>query len=54
MKETKSLVMTRVSLITSFTDIIRALIKKMVTLITDKVLCIVCNKEEPIPKISKF
>jgi len=37
----------KVSLITSFTNIIRALIKKMVMLITDKALCVVCNKGGP-------
>jgi len=43
--------MTRVSLITSFVDIISALIEEIVTLTIDKALCVVCNKGEHIPKV---
>ena len=44
LEEAELFVMTRVSLITSFADIISALVEKMVTSTTDKALCVVCNK----------
>ena len=44
LKEAELFVMTRVSSITSFADIISALVEKMVTSTTDKALCVVCNK----------
>jgi len=44
LEEAELFVMTRVSLIISFADIISALVKKMVMLTTDKALCVVCNE----------
>jgi len=52
LEEAELLVMTRVSSITSFADIISVLVKEMVTLTTDKVLCIVCNEGGCTPKVS--
>jgi len=44
LEEAELLVMTRVSLIISFADIISALAEEMVTSTTDKALCVVCNE----------
>jgi len=44
LEEAELFVMTRVSLITSFADIISILVEEMVMLTTDKALCIVYNK----------
>ena len=52
LEEAELFVMTRVSLITSFTDIISALVEEMVTLTTDKALCVVCNERRCIPRVS--
>ena len=52
LEEAELFIMTRVFLITSFADIISALIEEMVTSTTDKALCVVCNEEGHIPRIS--
>ena len=52
LEEAELFVMTRVFLITSFADIISALIEEMVTLTTDKALCVVCNEGGHIPRVS--
>ena len=52
LKETELFVVTRVSLITSFTDIISILVEEIVMLITDKALCVVCNERRCIPRVS--
>ena len=44
LEEAELFVMTRVSSITSFADIISTLVEEMVTSTTDKALCVVCNK----------
>ena len=52
LEEAELFVMTRVFLITSFADIISALIEEMVTSTTDKALCVVCNEGGHIPRVS--
>jgi len=52
LKEAELFVMTRVSLITSFADIISTLVEEIVMLITDKALCVVCNKRKCILRVS--
>ena len=52
LEEAELSVMTRVSLITSFADIISTLVKEIVTLTIDKALCVICNEREHIPRIS--
>ena len=52
LEEAELFVMTRVSLITSFADIISALVKEMVISTTDKALCVVCNEGGRIPRVS--
>ena len=52
LEEAELFVMTRVSSITSFADIISALVEEMVTSTTDKALCVVCNEGERIPRVS--
>ena len=44
LEEAELFVMTRVSSITSFADIISVLVEEMVMSTTDKALCVVCNK----------
>ena len=52
LKEAELFIMTRVSLITSFTDIISALVEEMVMSTTDKALCVVCNEGRYISRVS--
>ena len=52
LKEAEIFVMTRVSSITSFADVISALVEEMVTSTTDKALCVVCNEGGRIPRVS--
>ena len=52
LEEAELFVITRVSLVISFADIISALVEEMVTLTTDKALCIVCNEGGCIPRVS--
>jgi len=52
LEEAELLVMTRVSSITSFADIISTLVEEMVTSTIDKALCVVYNEGEHIPKVS--
>ena len=52
LKKAELFVMTRVSSIISFADIISALVEEMVTSTTDKALCVVCNEEGHIPRVS--
>ena len=52
LKEAELFVMTRVSLITSFAEIISTLVKEMVTSTIDKVLYAVCNERGHIPRVS--
>ena len=52
LEEAELLVMTRVSSITSFADIISTLVEEMVTSTIDKALCVVYNEGERIPKVS--
>ena len=52
LEEAELLVMTRVSSIISFADIISTLVEEMVMLTTDKALCVVCNEGGCIPKVS--
>ena len=52
MEEAELFVMTRVSLITSFVDIISTLVEEMVMLTIDKALCIVYNEGGCISKVS--
>ena len=51
LEEAELFVITRVSSITSFADIISALVKEMVTSTTDKALCVVCNEGGRIPRV---
>jgi len=50
LKEAELFVVTRVSSITSFADIISTLV--IVMSITDKALCVVCNERRCIPRVS--
>ena len=52
LEEAELFVMIRVSSIISFTDIISTLVEEMVTLTTDKALCVVCNERGCIPRVS--
>ena len=52
LEEAELFVMTRVSSITSFANIISVLVEEMVTLTTDKALCVVCNEGGRIPRVS--
>ena len=52
LEEAEFFVMTRVSLIASFVDIISALVEEMVTSTTDKALYVVCNEGGRIPRVS--
>jgi len=51
LEEAKLFVMTRISLITSFADIISTLVEEMITLTTDKALCVIYNERGHIPRV---
>jgi len=52
LKKAELFVVTRVSSITSFADIISTLVEEIVMSITDKALCVVCNERRCIPRVS--
>ena len=54
LKKAELFVVTRVSSITSFADIISTLVEEIVMSITDKALCVVCNERRCIPRVSQF